>query len=285
MNPRILLSVSSRQIEIGGARYAIVPARDLIEHLTEGDARAMLERILEEDPTAAASRIRSLAEDLDFGFFGGTREAVAIVARAIALGRIVPVRLRHTPPRLDAPSPVELRELGGDPPASTLRPDRPDHDEPGDAPPAPTWVSFEVVDDANRPAHGRFRLVVDASGEEGDLDARAQRRSDLRHGARVRLKVTDLRWEPAVPREVPSGPPSDPAAITDSREDVLSVELVDERGNPLFADYAALRDEREIGTGTIAHRLEQSLPAAEAEAGITTLRLVRLRPHESARQR
>lgn len=253
-------------------KFEIVAARDVLEHMTQGDAEALLRRLIDADP-GARRELERMAEELDFAFFGGVREAIEIVARVIAQGRIVPVRRRSRPRPLDPPRVVDLRELGDDRPLMPLSPSG-----PGDTPPtlpATTWVSFDVVDDERRPAQGRFRLAVDALVESGDLDGSSHRRGELRPHADVRLLVQGLSWggapapEPITPGKI------EPAISVDVAADELSIEVVDADGRRLRARYEIHREEKELGRGSVSGQMKWKAPQ-DGGPGAVTVRLVEL---------
>lgn len=259
--------MSRRSIELvhGRSRVVVVPRSQVAERLTMVAARGLVEDALREGGPSAAAALERLAEALVWRPIAGSREAAQIVAEGLVEGRIVAVTLSPaTGPLADAEV-TDLRMLGG-------WPDDPLH-PPGEPPaPAPTepttWISFEVVDERGVPADGRFRLALDGRTEHDALARRRHRFEALLRAGPAELEVQELRWDEPAPGPHVPGPSDAPA-----EGGLLSIELVDDRGEPLVAHVRLSEGDHLLLDGTLAHRLRRALPAG----GPVTLELTELR--------
>lgn len=246
----------------------VVARTDVKEHLSEEAARRLVEEGVRDGGIGFEQELERMAEALVGGMLARRSEAVEIVARALVEGRLVAVALREPLRTLAGVEVTDLRALGGREVVEPLRPREP-LDRP--LPPAHTWLSFEVVDDRGVPAHGRYRIALDARVEEGELDERRHRFGELHEAVQARVLVEDLRWDDAAPR------PAAPFDVDEPRpgaERVLSIELVDERDQPLRGRLTLTEGDERLAEGELVHRFRRALP----EGGPVTLALFDLRP-------
>jgi hypothetical protein len=259
----------------GGARCIVVPRAWLDTRPSELAARWLVEDALREGGIATAAALERLAESLVGRTVESTREAAQIVIRGLVEARLVAVQWPTEERTLAGVEVTDLRTLGNWEVDEPGRPGGP----PAPPPPVPvestTWVSFEVVDERGEAADGRYRIGLDAHAEEGEIARRGHRFDGLREAVRVQLLVEDLRWDPTAQPNAPWRG-DDPRPSDDG---LFSVELVDERGEPLRARFTLSEGERRLAEGTLDHRWRRALPGGEP----VTLTLSELRPQGDPR--
>ncbi|MCX4247630.1 hypothetical protein [Paraliomyxa miuraensis] len=255
-----------------GALPLVVPRSAVHERLDENAARRLLLEGLEDGNVGLEHELERLAKELCGTMVQSVREAVDVVAHALGTGRLVAITLPSTPRLLDAARVTDLREVGGWEVVDPLRPAGPP--EPPPRPAATTWIWFVVVDERGVPAQGRFRLALDGTAEDGELDERAHRRTELREGADGWLAVLDLRWDDGSSRPPMPSRGDDPKPGAS----VVSLELVDERGDPMHARFALTSaDGESLATGELGPRWQRALTGE----GPVLLELLELRPEAS----
>jgi hypothetical protein len=268
--------MSRRPIELadGRSRYVIVPRAHIDRRPSELAARRLLDDALREGGPSTAGALERLAEELAGREVRGPREATAILVRALSEGRLVAVALPRPVRPLAEVEPTDLRTLGGwdvdaplQPRVTPLTPQ----------PVAPTtWVSFEVVDERGASADGRYRITLDARLEHGELAQRRHRFDGLPEAVRVDLTVEDLRWDDASPRPDAPSRDDDPRPAGDG---LFSIELVDDRGEPLRGCFTLAEGDRRLAEGVISHRWRRALPGGEP----VMLELTELRAQQEPR--
>jgi len=251
--------MARRSVELvdGRRRYMVVPRSHVDQRPSDLAARRLLEDALREGELSIATELEQLAEELAGRSVRGMHDAVAILVRALVEGRLVAVALpRHVRPLAEVEA-TDLRALGELDVDAPLRPHV--------APPVPrlpvptTWVSFTVVDDRGALADGSYSIALDARIEQGELARRSHRFDGLPETVQVDLTVEDLRWDDAPPRSDTPSPADPPPAL----EQLFSIELVDERGEPLRGRFTLTEDDRQLAEGVLAHRWRRALPDGE----------------------
>lgn len=269
------------EIEHNGSRYLVLPSSMVRPTMSETAARQLLQRAHREGGRAFAQRLRSIVEDLGGSMaIASQHDVMRVAVEALMSGRLVAIARPLRERRLSEPQVVDLRSLRGDITDPT-GPSRPTPLIPTEPPPPPlqhTFISFEVVDGQGNPAHGHYRIALDARVEEDDLRQRAHHYDEVREGADVRLRVEQLLWDPNThPRSpVEPSPPLDPA-VDPEQADVCSFEVVDEDGQPLVAQFVVNDDnDQSIAEGEAQGKVEFDLP----QGGPATLQLFELHPTE-----
>jgi hypothetical protein len=252
----------------GGSRYVVVPRSQVEQRPSELDARRLVEDALREGGVGTAAGLERLAEGLVGRAVESTREAAGIVVRGLVEGRLVAVAWPSSTRALAAVEVTDLRTLGGweveEPLRSRVTPRDPTPVEPT------TWVSFEVVDERGVAADGSFRVALDGRVEEGALEQKRHRFDGLRPAGPVQLVVEDIRWDATTHPHAPWHE-DDPRPGGDG---LFSVDLVDERGEPLRGRFSLTEGNRLLAEGVLAHRWRRALPEGEP----VMLELSELRP-------
>jgi hypothetical protein len=268
--------MSRRPLELvhGRSRYVVVPRTQVLQRLSGLAARRLLDDALREGGVAIATELERVAEQLVGRPLGGMREATAILVRALVEGRLVAVALPRPVRTLAEVEATDLRTLGGWEVEEPLR----DPTDPSEPPPLvpTTWVSFEVVDERGVPADGRYRIELDARLEHGELVQRRHRFDGLPEAVRVDLTVEDLRWDDASPRPDAPSRDDDPRSAGDG---LFSIELVDDRGEPMRGCFTLAESDRRLAEGVISHRWRRALPDGEP----VMLELTELRAQQEPR--
>jgi len=267
---------SRRPLELAHAHWhhLVLPRSHVVHHPSDLAIRRLLQDALREGGIATATALERLAEDLVGRSVDGVREAAQIVAQALVEGRLVAITLPQPERMLAEVEVTDLRTLGGWDVDEPLRPPLTPH---APEPPEPlTWVCFEVVDERGVPADGRYRISLDARTESGELARRRHRFDHLRKTVQVDLTVTDLRWDDTASRPDAPWHDDDPSRPHDG---LFSLEIVDDRGQPLHARFSLTEGDRPLAQGAIAHRWRRALPSGEP----VTLELTELRPQGDPR--